>query len=41
MSGITTVIKGFIKNDPTFMENFLNKGRMKVHLEKIPIFFAG
>ena len=38
MSGITTVIQDFIKNDPSFMENFLNKGRMKEILEKIPIF---
>lgn len=40
-SGITTVIQDYLINDPTFMNNFLEKGRMKEVLKKIPIFFAG
>jgi len=38
MSGITTAIKDYLKKDPTFMENFLNKGRMGELLKKIPIY---
>lgn len=40
MSGITMAIKKYIVEDPTFLENFLSKGRMRKLLDKVPIFFA-
>ena len=36
--GVTIGLKDYIKENPIFMENFLDKGRLKPFMEKIPIF---